>query len=378
MLVSDRLVVHIRLLAVLRRYYSVLSVKIIEDTGKECQRSCEVYREIQKLLYRTVQPVDKSYRRSNDTDRKIRVDVLYDEISAGKIYEKRSDLGEHSHYDPEELARSLLLEVEVRHLPVDFDKVVIFLLLAGEYLDQHRAADRQRLVDLLIEFIALGLALREILPSRAACSPRRKNEKRYDQYAHYRKMRAHAEQCNESRDYRRDITDNVRESAADDRADTAYVGVHPRDDVALLLGREEGMRHVLEMFIHLIAHVEDYLLGYPRIDVVLKHTDQLAYSERSKSHKEQPDKQLHVLSYKCLINDTAGYDRRQQSHSCRQQYRDEYEDELQPVRLEIAQYPDKQRLRHFGHVLFFLIGEESHRAAHTSRTRSRHYIPPFT
>ena len=51
MLVSNRLVVYIRLCAVLRRYDRVFPVEIVEYPGEQSQRSRKIYGQIEQLLY---------------------------------------------------------------------------------------------------------------------------------------------------------------------------------------------------------------------------------------------------------------------------------------------------------------------------------------
>ena len=371
MLVSNRFVVDIRLLAVLRRDDRVLPVEVIENTRKERKASREIDRDVHQLLDRPVEPVDERHRRGDDTYRKRRVDLLYDEVSAGEVDEQRSQLREHPHHHAEKLPRPLLLEVEIGDLLVDLYEVVVLLLLAGEYLYEHGAADRKRLVYLLIELVALGLALREVLPPGASGRPCRQHQKRYHRDAHQRERSAHAEERHKSRDDSCHIAHDVGERTADHRAHAAYVRVHAGDDVALLFGREERMRHVLQMPVHLVSHVENDALRDPRVDVVLEHTHKLAHCQRGERHKQELYEELHVFADERLIDDAAGDDGRQQSYCRRQQYRDEHEDELQPVRLQIAQYPYQQRLRHLRHILFFFLSEEVHRA-NAARSRSSH------
>ena len=134
------------------------------------------------------------------------------------------------------------------------------------------------------------------------------------------------------------------------------------------------MRHVLQMLVHLVAHVKNDALRDPRVDVVLEHTDQLAHGQRRERGKQELYKELHVPADQRLVHDTAGYDRRKESDGRRQQYRDEHEDELQPVRFQITHYPGDQFPRHLRHILFFFLCEEVHRA-HAARSRSCHYLP---
>ena len=150
MLVSDRLVVDIRFLPVLRRNDGVFPVKVVKYAGEQRQRSCEIYRDVHQLLDRPVQPVYERHGRRDDTDSQRSIYLSDNEISAREVDQQRSQLSEHSHHHAEELAGSLFLQVEIGDLLVDLYEVVIFLLLAGEYLYQHRAADRKRLIDLLV------------------------------------------------------------------------------------------------------------------------------------------------------------------------------------------------------------------------------------
>ena len=376
MLISDRLVVDIGLLAVLRRDYSVLPVEVVEYPGEKRQAPGEVDGDIHKLLDRSVQPVDESHRGSDHTDCEARIDIPYNEPATGKVNEKRTHLREHAHDDSEHLARSLLLEIEVGHFLVDLNEILVFLLFAGEYLYEHRAAYRQCLVYLLVELIALGLALSKVFP---ACTPRRsgrEHQKRYYSDADDREWHRHAEQRDQCGDHGSEVAHDIRQCAADNGAYTAYVRIHSRNDIALLLCREEGMRHVLEMLIHLVAHVEDDLLGYPRVYVVLKHSYKLAHGKSRERRQKQLDKKIHVLADQGFVHDAPRYDRRQKPHSGRKQYRDEHENELQPVWLQVTQDPHEQFSSHFRLVLLLFLSQEAHRP-HSTRSWSCHKCLPF-
>ena len=191
------------------------------------------------------------------------------------------------------------------HHLVDLYEVIVFLLLAGEYLYEHRAAHGQCLVYLLVEFVALRLALRQVFPARAAGGPRREYQERYDRDPHKRQRHTHAEERYECGDNSRDVANDVGESPAYDGAHAAYVGVHTRDYVALLLSCEEGMRHVLQMPVHLISHVKDDALRDPRVYVVFENAYELAHCERGKSRQQQLYEELHVFAHERLVYDAA-------------------------------------------------------------------------
>ena len=71
------------------------------------------------------------------------------------------------------------------------------------------------------------------------------------------------------------------------------------------------MRHILQMLIHLIAHVKYDALRDPRVDVVLEHTHQLAHCQSGKCHKQELNEELHVFAHESLIDDASGDDRRE-------------------------------------------------------------------
>ena len=62
------------------------------------------------------------------------------------------------------------------------------------------------------------------------------------------------------------------------------------------------MRHILQMPVHLVSHIEYDALRDPRIDVVLEHTDKLAHRKRCKSHQQKLDEKLHVLADQRLVD----------------------------------------------------------------------------
>ena len=95
------------------------------------------------------------------------------------------------------------------------------------------------------------------------------------------------------------------------------------------------MGHILQMLVHLVLHIEDYALRYPRIYVAFKHTDNPADSESAEGEDKQPYKQRHIFAYKRMIDDFTCDNRRKQSNRCRQQNRSENKYKLHPVGLKI-------------------------------------------
>ena len=119
------------------------------------------------------------------------------------------------------------------------------------------------------------------------------------------------------------------------------------------------MRHVLEMVVHLVLHVEDDALGDPGVDIALEHRDHLGGRQRDEGHDEQLHEQAHVLAHERLVDDPSGDDARQQADHGREQDRHEHQQELQRVGLEIAEDPPQQRAGDLRHVLFLFLGQKT-------------------
>ena len=285
---------------------------------------------------RAVEPVDQGDRGRDRTDGQRRVAAGDDEPAAGKVDQQRAELGEHAHHHAEPLAAAGLLEVQLRDLLIDRAEALVFLLLAGEELDQQRAADGQGLVHELVHLVVLGLARAGELPAGPADAAGGQDQQRDHDQTHQGELPAHREQGDQGRDDRCHVAHDLRQGPRDDRAHAADVGVHAGDDVALPLGGEEGVGHVLEMVVHLVAHVEDDALGDPGVDIALQHADDLRDRQGHKGHQQKLDQQLHVLSDERLVHDASGDDRGQQADGGREQDRHEYKKKLQPIGLEIG------------------------------------------
>ena len=95
------------------------------------------------------------------------------------------------------------------------------------------------------------------------------------------------------------------------------------------------MGHMLEMVVHLIFHVEDYLLGYPGVYVAFQHSDNLGCRKGHKGHQKKPDEKLHIPPHQRLVHDAPGYDGRQKPHRGREQYRRKHQQKLEPIGFKI-------------------------------------------
>jgi len=340
-----------------------LPVKVIEDAGEQGEGAGKVHLNVQQRLHRAIEAVDERDRGRDGADGEGGVGLGDDEPAARKIDQQGADLRKHPHHHAEPLAAALLLERKLRDLLIDGDKAVVLQLFAGEELDQQGAGDGQRLVDELVHLVVLGLALVEKLPAGAPHAARRQDQQGDDQHAHNGKLPAHGKERHKRRHHRGGIAHNARERAGDDGAYAGNVGIHARDDVALLFGGKEGVRHVLQMVIHLVFHVEDDALGNPGVYVALQHTDDLGQSQRKEGHEQQPDQKLHVLAHQRLIHHAPGDDGGQQPDSGGEDDCGQHQQKLQPVGLEVGEDPPQQLLRHLRHALFFFLGQKFDRPA---------------
>ena len=121
------------------------------------------------------------------------------------------------------------------------------------------------------------------------------------------------------------------------------------------------MRHMLQMIIHLVLHVEDDPLGDPGVDIAFENRNHLRGRERHKRQDQEADQQRHVLSHQRLIHDPSRNDAREQAEHGRYQDRHKDQHKLQPVGKQIGQNPPDQSAVYFGHVLFFFVREEAPR-----------------
>ena len=364
--------VHRVALAVGGRGDGDLAVEVVEYAREQGQRAREVHLDVQQRLHGPVEAVDERDGGGDGADGQRRVGLRDDEPAAREVDQQRTELGEHAHDHAEPFAAALLLERKLGDLLVDGDEAFVLQLLAREELDQQRARDRQGLVDELVHLVALGLTRVEKLPARAADAAGRQDQQRDDEDAHDGELPAHGKERDERGDDGRDVRHDARERAGDHGADPADVGVHAGDDVALLLGGEEGVGHVLQMVVHLVLHVEDDALGDPGVDVALQHADDLRERQREEGHEQELDEQRHVPPHKRLVHDAPGDDRGQQADRGREDDRDQHQQQLEPVGLEVREDAQQQVLCDLRHALLFLFGEKFDRPSGAGSARHMH------
>ena len=135
------------------------------------------------------------------------------------------------------------------------------------------------------------------------------------------------------------------------------------------------MRHVLQMVVHLVLHIEDDALGNPRVDIALQYGDDLGSRQRDKGHYQQPDQQAHVLPDQRLIYDPPRDDAWQQTEDCRNKNRHKHQQKLRPVWEQVGEDPLHQRAVYDWHVFLFFIRQETARAKPASRRC--HTTTPF-
>ena len=84
------------------------------------------------------------------------------------------------------------------------------------------------------------------------------------------------------------------------------------------------MRHILQMVVHLISHIENNALGDPCIDIGFKNRDRLRNCKSHNRSDQQFDQQRPVFSDQGLINDPSCDDGRKQADNCSRKDRDEH------------------------------------------------------
>ncbi len=334
-IVANRLALDIGLLSILGRDDRVLAIEIVEDAHEQRKRPRERHLQVEYRLNRSVQSIDQRHHGGDSADRQRRIKLLDYQKPTGEVDEQRPELGEHPHRHTEQRPRTRFTHAEVSNFFIHMLEFLVLAILAGEHLDEQRTACRKRLVDDLVHLVGFGLRLRSVLEPRTSGGACGQDEQRQHGHAHDRELPAHGEQRNERRHDGGNVADDLRERAADNRTDTADVGIHARDDVALFLGREERVRHMLQMVVHLVAHVIDDVLRYPSVDVVLEHADELTGHHSRQSDEQQLNEVAQILANKRLINDHSRDDRWHEADHRGNYDCHEHEHELQPIRFEV-------------------------------------------
>ena len=135
------------------------------------------------------------------------------------------------------------------------------------------------------------------------------------------------------------------------------------------------MRHVLQVQVHLVAHVEYDALANPRADVAFEHADDLTGAQRDERKQQELDEQRKLSSAERLVYDAAGQNAWEKANDARRGERDEHEQKLQPVGGEVTPDALEQRGRDHRHMLFFFLRQEASRPCRTRCGGHGHSFP---
>ena len=259
----------IRCILNLRRH-----IEILEDAREHRHRANPVHLNVQQLIDRHVHPAEQRDQNRDLTDCQCRIVVHHDD-AADQINQHRADAREGAEHHAEPSARHALADVEVDHFAVDRFVALVFAALHAEQLDKKLSADRQRFIQDAVDLVAACLRFARDRPAvfaRAAC---RDGEQRYDQCADQGENPVFAEhqhkRCNQCDCVREDACQRAR----DDLLHAGDVARHARDDVPLIVRREESLRHRLQVPVHRIAHVKCDVLRDPCVEIALENADQV-------------------------------------------------------------------------------------------------------
>lgn len=95
---------------------------------------------------------------------------------------------------------------------------------------------------------------------------------------------------------------------------------------------------MLEMVVHLVFHVEDNTLGYPRVYITFQHAYDLGGGEGHKGHDKKLYKKLHIPPHQRLVHYAPGDYRGEKTYPGGEQNGDEDEEKLKGIGLEIGEY----------------------------------------
>ncbi len=314
-------------------------VEILEDAVKKRHRTDHIDLDIQQGIDRPVHPAQQRHHDGDVPDRQIRIAIFDDEDPADQIDQHRPDVREDTDHDPEPLARHALLDVQADHLSVGFLIAVELVVFRDEKLRKQLTADAEGFVQDLVDVVIVLPRLQSDFPTPFAHALRRQDEQRHHHDADRRQQRAFRVHRDERNRQRRNVLQDVRPRARQHALHAADISGHTGDDVALLAGREEPVRHPLQVAVHLVAHIISDVFRHPDIDIALHDADQIGDDQHSERKPDQTNQHRQVLLQQAFVDDAARQDRRKHSEYRRGDDRQHGDDELFPIRDEVAEHP---------------------------------------
>ena len=283
-------------------------IEILEDAVEKRHRTDHIDLDIQQGIDRSVHPAQERHHDGDVPDRQIRVAVFDDEDPADQIDQHRADVREDVDHDPEPFARHAFLDVQADHLFVGFLIAVELVVFRDEKLRKQLPADAEGFIQDLVDVVIVLPRSQSDFPTPFAHALRRQDEQRHHHDADCRQQRAFRVHRDERNRQRRKILQDARPSTRQHTLHAADIAGHAGDDVALLAGREEPVRHPLQMAVHLIAHIIGDVFRHPDIDIALHDTDQIGDDQHPEREADQTDQHRQVLLQQAFVDDAARQD----------------------------------------------------------------------
>ena len=289
--------------------------------------------------------------------------------AADKVDQHRADAREGGQDHEEPAAGHALADVQFDHPAVGvFVPLILVFLLAVE-LGEQLSGNGQRFVEDAVDLVVAGLGFVGVFPAGFAGLAGGQCEQRNDHDADQREDPVLLEHGNQRDHQRDDVGKDARERIGDHLLHAVDVAGHAGNDIALVVGGEETLGHLLQVGEHLVAHVKGNVLRDPRIDVAFRHTDQVGTQRHRQGHQDIEHQRPEVALHQAFVDDFTGEDRRKQGAEGRRRDAHDHQQQVLPVRLQVGKHAYQQFLRYLRLLLFLLFGQEfAHRpAAHYPR-----------
>ena len=303
--------------------------------------------------------------------------ITYHQDSADQIDQHRPYAGKCGQHHPEPAACHTLPDIQADHLPVDLLVPVVLLLLLSEQLYQKLPAYRQCLIQDPVDLVISRLGFICQRPSGLTRTSGRECEQRNNNDPHQGQDPVLLEHGSGSDHQRDHIGKDAGKRVCDHHLDAVDVAGHPGHNIALVIGREKTLGHLLQMGVHLIAHVVCDMLRHPCIDITLRNSYQVCQKGNRQRENDIENQSLQISFDQAFVYDLTGQDRRHQAHERRYRDAQQYQRQLLLIRCQIREYPLQQRRRNLGlaGLLFLCQKCISHRSSRTRTISTRHDNP---
>ena len=312
-------------------------VIVVKNSGEHGHRPYPVDLNIEQLVDRTVHFAKQGDQDRDITDCQSGI-VFHHEDSADKIEQHGADACKcrYGHHEPP--ARHALSDVEADHFLICRLILFILRLLLAEQLHQLLPADGQSLVQDTVDLVIALLRFAGKIPSGLSGTTGGDHKERDDQHTDRSQdpvLPVHHDDSHRQRD---DIGENAGHRVRNRALHAVNIARHAGDDIALIVSREEALRHFLQMAVHLISHVECNMLRNPCVEIALEHADQVGCKCDCERQQDQPDQSFHIPGYQTFVDDPSCQDRRSQRKNRRHQNSRKDEQHLLPVGFQIRKY----------------------------------------